>query len=111
MGPNPFRHIPKKTKTLVFVKEDRDDKAKNRILLPLMLTPPPSERTRTRIRTKKIYLTLSAILVSRKVIIPISVLKRSQKLASISTMSKLVTEDSEETILVSAKKLERIIYI
>ena len=79
MGPNPLWHILKRTRTVVLAKEDANDKAKARILLPLASIPPPSWRTRTKIRTKKTYLTLSATLISRKVIMLIIVPRESQK--------------------------------
>ena len=79
MGPNPHWHSPKRTKTIVLVGKNLDDKAKARIFLPLASTPSLLKKSRTRIRTKKTYPTLSAILVSRKVNIPTSVPKKSQK--------------------------------
>ena len=77
--PNPYRHSPRKTKTVVLAEEDPDDKPKARILLPLALTPLLSRRKKTKIRTKKTYPTLSTILVSKKIIMPTNVLRRSQK--------------------------------
>ena len=79
MVPNPLRHSPKRTRTVVLAKEDLDDKATARILLPLASTSPLSGKTRTKIRTRKTLLTLSATLISRKAIIPTSALRRSQK--------------------------------
>ena len=79
VGANPHQHSQKKTKTIVLIEKNPNNKAKAKILLPLASTPPLSERTKTRIRTKKTYPTLSATLVSRKVIIPTSILKKSQK--------------------------------
>ena len=51
VGPNPLRHSPRRNKTVVLAKEDPDDKAKARILLPLASTPLLSGKTRTKIRT------------------------------------------------------------
>ena len=79
VGPNPLRHSPRRTRTVIFAKENPDIKAKARILLPFASTPPPSGRTRTKIRTKMTYPIMSATLVSKKVIMPTSVLRRSQK--------------------------------
>ena len=79
VGHNPFWHSQRKTRTVVLVENDSDNKAKTRILLPLASTPPSSGKTRTRIRTRKTYLTLSAILVSRKVIMPTSIPRKSKK--------------------------------
>ena len=79
MGPNPHRHSPKRTRIVVLAEEDPNNKAKARILLPLTSMPLLSKRTRTKIKTWKIYPTLSAIFVSRKVIMPISVSRKSQK--------------------------------
>ena len=76
-GPNPLRHSPRRNKTVILAEEDPDDRAKARILLPLASTPPLSGRTR--IRTRKTYPTLSATPASRKVIMPTSVPRRSQK--------------------------------
>ena len=76
-GPNPLRHSPKKNKTVNLAKEDPDNRAKARILLPLASTPLLSGRTR--IRTRKTYPTLSATPASRKIIMPTSVPRRSQK--------------------------------
>ena len=77
MGPNPFRPSSRRNRTVVLVEEDPDDRAKDRILLPLASTPLLSGRTR--IRTRKTYPTLSATPASRKVIMPTSVPRRSQK--------------------------------
>ena len=79
VGPNPLRHSPKRNRTIVLIVEDPDNKAKVRILLPLALTPLLSGKTRSKIRTRKIYLILSATPISKKVIMPISIPKRSQK--------------------------------
>ena len=79
VGLNPFRHSPWKTRIAVLFEENPDDKAKARIFLSLISTPPPSGKTRTRIRIKKTYPILSATLISRKIIMPISVLRKSQK--------------------------------
>ena len=79
VGPNPHRHSAKRSRIVVLAKKNPDNKAKARILLPLPSTPPLSRRTRTKIRTRKTYLILNAILVSKKVIMPTSDLKRSQK--------------------------------
>ena len=77
VGPNPLRPSPRRNKTVVLAKEDPNDRAKARILLPLALTPLLSGRTR--IRTRKTYPTLNATSASRKIIIPTSVPRRSQK--------------------------------
>ena len=79
VGPNLLRHSPKKTKTVVLTEEDPNNKGKARILLPLASTPPSSKRIRTRIKIRKTYLTLSATLISRKIIMPINVPRKSQK--------------------------------
>ena len=39
--PNPLRHSPRRTRTVVLVEEGPDNKAKTRILLPLASMPPP----------------------------------------------------------------------
>ena len=75
--PNLLRPSPRRNRTIVLAKEDPDDKAKTRILLPLLSTPLLSRRIK--IRTKKTYPTLSAIPASRKVIMLTSVPKKSQK--------------------------------
>ena len=77
LGLNPLLHSPRRNRTVVLAKEDPDNKAKARILLPLASTPLLSGRTR--IRTRKTYPTLSATPASRKVIMPTSVPRRSQK--------------------------------
>ena len=79
VGPNSYRHIPRKTRTVVFAKKNPNNKAKAKILLPLVSTLPLSRRTRPRIRTKKTYQILSTTFVSKRVIMPTSVLRRSQK--------------------------------
>ena len=79
VGLNPLRHSPRRNRTVIPAKEDPNDRAKARILLPLASTPLLSGRTRTRIRTRKTYPILSATPASRKVIMPTSVPKRSQK--------------------------------
>ena len=79
VGLNPLRHSPKRNRTVVLAKENSDNGAKARILLPLTLTPLLSGKIRTRIRTRKTYPTLSATPASRKVIIPTSVPRKSQK--------------------------------
>ena len=78
-GPNPLWHSPKRDKTVVLVEENPDKRAKAKTPLPLASTPLQSGKTRTRIRTKKTSLTLSAILVSRKTTMPTSALRKSQK--------------------------------
>ena len=77
VGPNPLWPSPRRNRTVVLAEENPDDRAKARILLPLASTPLLSGRTK--IRTKKTYPTLSATLASRKVIMPTSVPRRSQK--------------------------------
>ena len=74
---NPLRHSPRRNRTIVLVEEDLDDRAKARILLPLASTPLLSGKTR--IKTRKTFPTLSATPASRKVIMPTSVPRRSQK--------------------------------
>ena len=77
MGPNPLQPSLRRNRTVVLAEEDPDDRAKARILLPLASTPLLSGRTR--IRTRKTYPTLGATLASRKIIMPTSVPRRSQK--------------------------------
>ena len=77
VGPNPLWPSPRRNRTVVLAEENPDDRAKARILLPLASTPLLSGRTR--IRTRKTYPTLSATPASRKVIMPTSVPRRSQK--------------------------------
>ena len=79
VGLNPLRHSPRRNRTVVLAKEDPDNRAKARIFLPLASTPPPSGKIRIKIRTRKTYPTLSATLASRKVIMPTSVPRKSQK--------------------------------
>ena len=79
VGLNPLRHSSRRTKTVVLAKKNLDNKAKIRILLLLASTPPPSRRTKTRIRTRKIYPILNTTLVNRKVIMLTSVPKKSHK--------------------------------
>ena len=79
MGLNLLWHSPRRTRIVVFAKEAPDNKAKARILLPLASTPPLSRKKKTKRRTKRTSLTLSATLVSRKTIMPTSALRRSQK--------------------------------
>ena len=79
VGPNPYRHSSKKTRTVVLTKKVPNNKVKARIFLLLASMPLLSRRTRTKIKTKKTYPTLSATLVSRKIIMPTSVPKKSQK--------------------------------
>ena len=77
--PSPLWHSSKRTRTVVLAEEDPNDKAKARILLPLASTPLLSGRTKTRIRTRKTYPTLSTTLASRKAIMPTNVPRKSQK--------------------------------
>ena len=79
VGPNPLWHSPRKIRTVVLAKENPNDKVKARILLPLALTPLPSGKTRTRIKIRKTYPILSTTLVNKKVIMPTSALRKSQK--------------------------------
>ena len=79
VGLNPLWHSLRKTRTVIPTEKDPDNKAKAKIFLPLASTPPSSEKTKTKIRTKRTYPTLSATVVSKKIIMPISVLRRSQK--------------------------------
>ena len=79
VGPNLLLHSPRRNRTVVLAEEDPNNKAKARILLPLASTPLLSGRTKTRIRTRKISPILSTTLVSKKIIMPTSVPKRSQK--------------------------------
>ena len=76
---NLLRHSPRRNRTVVLAEEDPDNRVKARILLPLASTPPPSGKTKIRIRTRKTYPTLSVTLASRKAIMPTSVPRRSQK--------------------------------
>ena len=108
--PNPLRHSPRRTRTVVLAEENPNNKAKTKILLPLALMPPSLGRIKTRTKTRKTYLTLSATLVSRKVIMLIIVRKKAKKLVSVLTISTSVTKDSEEAI-VSTKELEQVICI
>ena len=77
VGPNLLRPSPRKNRTVVLAEEDSDNRPKDRILLPLASTPLLSGRTR--IKTRKTYPTLSATPASRKVIMPTSVSRKSQK--------------------------------
>ena len=77
VGPNPLHPSPQKTRIVIFAKENPNNKAKARILLPLASTLSPSERTRTKIRTRRTSPILSVTLVSRKTIMPTNVSKRS----------------------------------
>ena len=77
VGLNPLRPSPRRNKTVVLAEEDPNDRAKARILLPLASTPLLSKKTR--IRTRKTYPILSATPASKKVIIPTSIPKKSQK--------------------------------
>ena len=77
VGPNPLRPSPRSNRIVVLAEEDPNNRAKDRILLSLMSTPLLSERTR--IRTRKTYPILSATPTSRKVIMPTSVPRRSQR--------------------------------
>ena len=79
VGFNSYWHSPRRIRTVVPAEENPDDKAKARIFLPLVSTPPLSGRTRTMIRTRKTYPILSITLVSKKVIMLINVLRKSQK--------------------------------
>ena len=79
MGLNPLQHSPRRNKIVVPAEKNLDNKAKARILLPLTSTLPLSRRTKTRIRTRKTYLILSATPVSRGVIMPKGIPKKSQK--------------------------------
>ena len=74
---NLHRHSLRKNKIVVLAKENFDDRTKAKILLLLVLTPLLSGRTRIKIR--RTSPTLSATLISRKVIIPISAPRKSQK--------------------------------
>ena len=76
---NPLWQNLRKTKTVVLAKQDPNDRAKAKIPLPLASMPLLLGRTRTKIRTKRTSLTLSATLVSRKAITPISAPRKSQK--------------------------------
>ena len=77
--PNPLRHSPRRTRTVVLTEENPNNRAKARIPLLLASTPPLSGKTRTRIMTKRTSSTLIAILVSKKAITPTSAPKKSQK--------------------------------
>ena len=77
--PNLLWQSPRRTKTVVLAEENLDDKVKAKILLSLASTLLPSRKTRTRIKIRKIYLILSTTHISKKAIMPTSVLKKSQK--------------------------------
>ena len=77
VGPKPLRPSPRRNRTVVLAKENPNDRAKDKILLPPASTPLLSGRTR--VRTRKTYPTLSAIPASKKVIMPTNVPRRSQK--------------------------------
>ena len=77
--PNLLRHSPKRTKTVVFAKEDPDNKGKLKILLPLASTLPLSGKIRSKIKIGRTSPTLSATLISRKAIMQTSAPKRGQK--------------------------------
>ena len=77
LGLNPLLHSPRRNRTVVLAKEDPDNKAKARILLPLASTPLLSGRTRTRIMIRKISPTLSITLISKKVITQTNIPRRS----------------------------------
>ena len=79
VGPNPLWHSSKRTKTVVLTKEDPNDRAKTKILLPLASMLLLSRRTRTRIRTRRTSPILNGTLVSKKPITPASALRKSQK--------------------------------
>ena len=79
VGPNLLWQSPRKTRTVVLTKENPKNRVKARILLPLVSTPLLSGKTRTRRRTRKTSLILSATLISRKAITPTSTSKKSQK--------------------------------
>ena len=76
---NPHWRSLRRNRIVVLVEENPDNRIKARIPLPLASTPLLSERTKTRIRTRKTSPTLSATPVSRKAIMPTSALRRSQK--------------------------------
>ena len=78
-GPNPHWHSLRKNKIVIFAEDDPDNRAKARIPLSLTLTSLLSERTRTKIKTRRTSPILSATFVSRKNIIPTNALRRSQK--------------------------------
>ena len=77
VGPKPLRPSPRRNRTVVLAKKDPDNRVKARILLPLASTPLLSGRTK--IRTRKTYLTLSATPASKKVIMPKGIPRKSQK--------------------------------
>ena len=80
MRPNFCQHSqPRNTRIIVLAKKDPNNKIKARILLPLALMPPLLRKIKTKIRTRKIWPILSAIIVSRKVIMPTNISKKSQK--------------------------------
>ena len=76
---NSHWHSPRKNRTVALVKEGPDNRAKARTLLSLASTPLQSGRTRTRIRARKISLTLSTTLVSKKATMPTSASRKSPK--------------------------------
>ena len=77
VGPNPFWPSPRRNKTIVLAEENPNNRAKARILLPLASMP--LLLGRIKIKTRKTYPILSATPASKKVIMPTSVLRRSQK--------------------------------
>ena len=77
--PNILRHSPRRNRIVVFTKENLNDRAMARILLPLASTPLLSGKTRTKIRTRKTYLILNATPLSKKIIMPTNVPRKSQK--------------------------------
>ena len=76
-GPNPHRYSLKRNKIVVLIEENSNDSAKARIPLLLASTPLLSRKTRTRIRTRRTSLILSATLLSKKAIMPTSAPKKS----------------------------------
>ena len=79
LGSKALRHILKRTRTVVLVDKDPDNRAKARILLLLASMLLLSGKTRTKIRTRKTSPTLSATLVSKKTITLTSALRKRQK--------------------------------
>ena len=76
---NPHRHSPIKTRIVILAKKNHDNKVKAKIFLPLASMLLLSGSSKIRIRRRKTYLILSAILVSKNLIMLISVPRRSQK--------------------------------
>ena len=108
VGPNPLRHSPKRTRTVILAKKNLDNRAKAKIPLPLVSMPLLSGKTWIRIRIRRTSPTLSATLVSRRAITPTNALKKKQKTSVGLNNLTSMTDDSKEAILVSVKELEQV---